>query len=178
MTDIFMLTPTALFICLALPVTKKWVEELNTDTKLLLLELLPWKIFLFLHRNILLTTFFGKPLYYFDVYEDSVYVVSIVFRSFSMLWLMFVVFYVGYDFAIPWKYDTQPEGTRELAGTAAMTLVYPPKSKLVTGLSSGYYVFRYKGFPSKGEAERERRAHMRNNAVKHERYRILFSELE
>ena len=150
---------------------------MKPDVKSTILELLPWKIFLFLHRN-LLSTFFEKPLSSLKLYEDSVYIVGFGFRCFCMLWLLFVALYVGYDFALPCKYDSQPRGRRELAGVCGMVLDYPPKSQVVTGLSPRHYARRYSGFPSNGETEREMKAQMRTNAVAHEQYRILHSQLD
>ena len=149
---------------------------MKPNTKLALLELLPWKIFLLLHRN-LLSTFFEKSLSSLEIYEDSVYIVSIGFRCFCLLWLLFIGLYVGYDFAIPCKNDSQLRGRRELAGVPKKVLIYPPKSQVVTGLSSRRYALRYRGFPSNGEEERETKVRMRNNAVAHEQYRIVHSEL-
>lgn len=149
---------------------------MKLNTKLALLDLLPWKIFLFIHRH-LLSTVFEKPLSSLELYEDSVYIVSIGFRCFCLLWLIFVALYVGYDFAIPCKNDSQLRGRRELAGVPKKLLNYPPKSQVVTGLSSKHYALRYRGFPSSGDEEREIKVRMRNNAVVHEQYRILHSEL-
>ena len=169
---------SGIFICLALPVTKRWVCEMKPNIKISLLELLPWKIFLFLHRNLLPSIFFEKPISSIEFYEDHVYIVTIVFRGFSLLWLLLVVLYVGYDFAIPCKCDSQALGRKEIAGLGKVILDYPPKSDLVTGLSRRHYVLRYKGFPATGETERERKALMRTNILVHERYRILFSQLD
>lgn len=175
--DDFFLFCSAVFICIALPVTKRWVCEMKSNVKSMLLELLPWKVFLFLHRN-LLSTFFEKPLSSLELYEDSVYIVSIGFRGFCLLWLLFAVLYVGYDFAMPCKYDSQSQGKKELAGVCKIVLNYPPKSQVVTGLSPRHYALRYRGFPSNGEAEREIKARMRTNAMAHEQYRILLSQLD
>lgn len=167
----------AIVICIALPVAKRWVGEMKPDVKSTLLELLPWKIFLFLHRN-LLSTFFEKPLSSLELYEDIIYIVTIGFRCFCLLWLIFVVLYVGYEFAIPCKYASQQRGKMELAGTSRTAFNYPPKSQVVTGLSPRHYAIRYKGFPSSGEAERDIKARMRTNAMAHEQYRILHSQFD
>lgn len=169
-------SPTAIFICIALTVAKRWACQIKPATKLALLELLPWKVFLFLHRN-LFSTFFEKPLSSLELYQDGIYIVGIGFRCFGLLWLLFVAVYVGYDFAIPCKNDSQLWGRRELAGVPKKVLLYPPKSQVVTGLSPRLYALRYRGFPSSGDDEREMKVRMRNNAVAHEHYRVLYSEL-
>ena len=68
----------ALFACLALPVTKKWVKEMNVDVKTTLMELLPWRIFLYLHHSLILSAFSGKSLYYFGLNEDKVHTILAV----------------------------------------------------------------------------------------------------
>ena len=168
---------SALFISLILPISKKWIDGLNKNTKAILLELLPWKIYIFLHLNFMYYTFLGESFHPLHAIEDTLYIISIAFQSFSLLWLLFMVLYVGYDFAIPWKCDIQSQKPTKMAGTLAVALVYPPKSNLVTGLSARFQAFRYnKGFPSPGE-EREKRARMRINSIHHDRYRIQLSEL-
>ena len=168
---------SALFISLTLPITKKWVDGLNKNAKALLLELLPWKIFLFFHLNFMYYTFLGESFHPFHAFEDTLYIISIAFRCFSTLWLLFMVLYVGYDFAIPWKCDIQSQGPTKMAGTLPVALVYPLKSNLVIGLSARFHASRHsKVFPSAGE-EREKRARMRINSIHHDRYRIQLSEL-
>ena len=167
----------ALFICVALPVAKRWIDEMQPAIKSAILELLPWKIFLFLYRNILLP-FFEKPLSSLELYEDSIYIVDIGFRCFSLLWLIFVTLYVGYEFAIPCKYDSQSRGRKELAGISKRALNYPAKSQVVTGVSKKHYTLRYRGYPSPEDTEREIKASRKTNAVMHEQHRILLSELD
>ena len=172
-----MLSPLAIFICVALPVAKRWVDEMKPSIKSAILELLPWKIFLFLYRNIL-SPFFEKPLSSLELYEDSVYIVGIGFQCFSLLWLIFVTLYVGYDFAIPCKYDSQLRGRKELAGISKRILNYPTKSQVVTGVSKTHYALRYRGFPANEDLESELKARRRSNAAMHEQYRILLSQLD
>jgi hypothetical protein len=160
-----------IFISMALPVAKRWVSEMKAATKSLLMELLPWKIFLFLHYSIL----HEKRL---PLLEDSVYALVIAFRFFSLLWLLFLTMYVGYDFAIPCKYESRRHGRKELAGVYKSNFNYPPKSQVVTGLSPRHYALRYKRISSNGEDEKEMKARIRTNAMVHEQYRILLSQLD
>lgn len=168
---------SAIFTCLALPVAKRWVCELNPEVKSTLLELLPWKVFLFLNRNIS-STLSEKPLSSLDVYNDTVYILNIGFRGFCLIWLLFVVLYVGYDFAIPCKCDSQSQGRRELAGVYRTVFNYPSKSQVVTGLSPRHYALRYKVFSPTGEVDRETKARIKSNMMIHEQYRILLSQLD
>ena len=165
---------SAIFTCLALPVAKRWVCEMNPEVKSTLLELLPWKVFLFLNRNILFTLSETS----LESYSDTVYILNIGFRGFCLIWLLFVVLYVGYDFAIPCKCDSQSQGRRELAGVYRTNLNYPSKSQVVTGLSPRHYALRYKVFSPTGEVDRETKARIKSNMMIHEQYRILLSQLD
>lgn len=173
---LFIFSCSAIFICIVLPVSKRWVDEMKPTVQSTVLELLPWTIFLLLNRH--MSPFFEKPLSSLEFYEDSVYIVGIGFHCFSLIWLIVVALYVSYDISITCKYDSQARGRKELAGVSKTVLNYPAKSQIVTGLSQRHYTFRYRGFPSNEDAERETKAHMRNNAIMHAQCRILFSQLD
>lgn len=161
-------------MCLVLPVTRKWVKEMNVDIKVMLMELLPWNVFLYVFYILLLSISVEKSPYTFYVYKDGMLIIGTVFNSFFLLWLVCVVMYVTYDFAIPMKHDTLPEGPKEMTGTVRFDPVYPSKSQLVMGLS-----LKYSRIISLGNkvCERETKAIIKCNTLQHNHYRIKLSEL-
>ena len=167
---------SAVLICIALPVTKRWVGKMKPTIKLAVLQLLPWKVFYFLHHN-LLFPFTEKPVSSLEFYKDSFYILDVGFHIFHLVWLLFLALYIGYELSLPCKHETRLRGKKEMAGIPRSFLHYPQKSQVVTGLSPGHYALRYKGFQSDGE-DKELKARLRNNSMAHEQYRIVFSQLD
>ena len=165
-----------------MPVTWRWADQLKEEQKEYLLELLPWKIFLFLHRTILLTTFLGKPLYYFDILEDGVHIISIFFRVFALTWLVTLVLYVGYGLAIfPWRAESRQgrdsEKEEMVTGLVTTSLFsYPPKSALVSGISLWHFAFKQEELPATTPDLKDN-VEQKGNAVLHRRFRAMCHEL-
>jgi hypothetical protein len=166
---------STILICIGLPVAKQWVGKMKPSVKLTVLELLPWKMFYFLHH--LLFPFTEKPVSSLEFYKDSFYVVGVGFHIFHLLWLIILAVYVGYELSLPCKYEARQRGKKEMAGTRRSYLRYPPKSQVVTGLSPGHYALKYKGFQSDRE-DKELKCRIRTNAMAHEQFRIVFSQLD
>ena len=157
--------------------TLRWADGLNEQNKNMLLELFPWKVFLFLHRNILLTTFLGKPLYYFDIFEDGVHIISLTFRVFAIVWLFVLVVYVGYGVIMPHKSETPIESDKAEMVTGIVspcTLKYPSKSVLVVGLETWLLLFGRKPV----DLTSDTRAEQKGNALLHKHFSVLFRELD
>ena len=170
------LSISAIFICVALPVAKRWAGRMKPSIKLTILKLLPWKVFYFVHHH-LLFPLTENAISSLEIYKDSFYIVGVGFHIFHLLWLMILAVYVGYELSLPCKYEARQRGKREMAGIRRSYLLYPPKSQVVTGLSPGHYALRYKGFQSNGE-DKEMKVRMRTNAMAHDQYRIAFSQLD
>lgn len=127
------------FITLVLPVTQKWANQLNSHQVELILELLPWKLFLYVHRVILFTTFFGKPLSYTYVLS-SLHISTVTFWVFFFMWQLSLVLYVNSNYkpSIRQEIDTEKQVEKsEIVCTARMKPIYkyPPNSGLVTGIA-------------------------------------------
>lgn len=177
-----LLCSVALFVAILLPVTWRWADQLKEEQREYLLELLPWKIFLFLHRTILLTTFLGKPLYYFDILEDGVHIISIFFRVFTLTWLVTLVLYVGYGVAIfPWKAESRQRKDSEkdemVTGIVTTSVYsYPPNSELVSGISGWHFAFKQEESPATTQGLKDE-VEQKGNAVLHRRFRAVCHEL-
>ncbi|CAI8014522.1 hypothetical protein GBAR_LOCUS9057 [Geodia barretti] len=117
------------------------------------------------------------PVSSLEFYKDSFYVVGVGFHIFHLLWLIILAVYVGYELSLPCKYEARQRGKKEMAGTRRSYLCYPPKSQVVTGLSPGHYALKYKGFQSDRE-DKELKCRIRTNAMAHEQFRIVFSQLD
>ena len=85
-----------------LPVTLAWANQLSSDQKDIVVELFPWKVFVFLHRIILLTTFFGRSWCqldywcHFEFMKDGVQIISLLYRVVAIVWLFVLVMYIVY----------------------------------------------------------------------------------
>ena len=99
-------------------------------------------------RNILLTTFFGKPfnLYYLDIYEDGPHIISIFYRVFAILWLFALELYVAYN--LKWFErsascpDEQGELVTGVVDPCKLLRSYPKNSELVVSGASTYGWFK------------------------------------
>lgn len=84
-----------------------------------------------------------------------------------------------YELSLPCKSE-QPlsgyGGKKEMVRIPKKDFIYPPKSKVVTGLSPGHYALKYRGYDQ--ERDKENKGQLRSNTIAHEQCRITFSELE
>ena len=119
----------AILVAFVVPITLPWANQLNSDQKDTVMELFPWKIFLFLHRVILLITFFGKPWSYLDIFKGGVHFISLSYRIVAIVWLFVLVTYIGCR-------KLSQQETQDLPSTSEMH----GRHEMVTGLSPSWLI--------------------------------------
>ena len=136
----------AIFVAFVLPISQKWADQLDMDREEIFLDLFPWKVFLFL-----LPTFFGKPWYLFDFFDNGVHLISLTFRIFVMVWQLVLVLYVGYRPAVlASQQETQfrsvistqevnRKNERVIGHLPLQKVSYPSGSELVTGVTQDFF---------------------------------------
>ena len=122
------LLSAALFTAIIAPMSSRWASQLDQEQKKSATNLLSWRVLLFLHWNITLSSDDLINVYSF---EYLLHFASLLYRLFVITWLFLLVAYTNVS------YFQEEQGTRdhnrcELVKCPHTVPVYPKKSEVAT----------------------------------------------